>query len=57
MIVQDYEFLQITYFGIRTTLGCSFIPKYIIVYMSSLYENASKTTQHSCYVLRMIVQV
>ena len=40
-----------------TTLRCSFIQKpVVIVYTSSLYENAPKTTRHSCFTRESIVQ-
>jgi len=57
MILQALEFVQTTCFGIRVTLGYSFIPKCIVtVYTSSFYENASKTTRESRFMLESIVQ-
>ena len=47
-IVQTYEFVQTTCFGIHATLGCSFIKKHVvIIFTSSLYDNESKTMKHS----------
>jgi len=49
--------LQTTYFGICATLGFSFILKHdVIVYMSSLHENASKMTRHSCPTLGTFIK-
>ena len=46
-----------TRFEIHATLGCSIISKHIVVvHTSSLYENASNTTRHSCFTLESVVQ-
>jgi len=56
-IVQVSEFVQRSWFKIRATLGCSFIRKHIvIVYTSSLHDNASKMARHSCSTYGMVVE-